>query len=153
MNKRPTAIARNFFAVLFGLAGAVLVVTIGSFVVFRNSFSAEDLARIKGATRASADFERAMTQISDPFVRIQRVTATSTFIIFPIAAVIAGLIVGGIASTHSAVLSASTGLLSAGVLLAGIGFSIRSFILGAVYATLAGLSGSQSARWRAGRWP
>lgn len=147
--RRRSGTIRNVLAVVSGLAGALLVMAIGSFVVIRSTYSPEELARIRESTPGSPEFETAMAQISSPFVKVQRAARASMLIICPTAAVAAGLIVGGIASARPAALAALTGLLSSGALLAATGFSIRSFVLGAISATLAGLSGWQIERWRA----
>ena len=151
MSDRSGVIARNIVAVFCGLGGAALVVTIGTFVVFRSSFSAEDLARIRETTPGSTDFERAMTRISDPFDRVTRVTRTSTLVVFPAAALAMGLIVGGIASTRAGTLAALSTLLSSGALLIAGDLSFRSLILTTAYATLAGLSGRQMTQWQRSR--
>jgi len=151
MSKRSGMIARNILAVVVGLMGAVLVSTVASFIIVRSTYSSEDLARVREATPRSAAFERTMTEISDPFGRMQTFATASTLIVFPAAAIATGLIVGAIASTHPVVLATLASLPWPGILLVAGGLSARSLILGVAYPALAALSGWQAAQWRANR--
>ena len=139
----------NALALVAGVITAMFVVSLGVFALLNLSHSQQQLKRMSANQSGSRESAQVVRQDADPFELMARDEPVITYVIFPVAAAAAGLIVGIVARKHVRFFGAVSALPLYVTLLGGAGVTVRNVLTSAGYAVIGVVLAGLTQRWRA----
>jgi hypothetical protein len=127
-------------ALVAAVGTAVGIVLVGGFLMTRTTYSEAEREHIRAAGSDRSKLEAEMAMFERPFDRMGRASNLSDYVVLPLAALAAGLVVARVMKRRAVALACASAVSLAGLTLFAHSFDARGAALAAGYVGLAGLT-------------